>query len=249
MTSFLLALQFLTVLPLKVKQFSGKKMAWALIYFPVVGLLLGGILVCLNISLSALGVFSITTNIILVVGLIILSGGMHLDGLADTTDAFLSGKEKKEMLEIMRDSHIGVMGVLSLLSIILLKIGLLSSFVTAVKPAVLILICILSRWSAVLGMYLFPYARQEGKAKPFIAGMSLRIFLTSTLITFIFAFVVMGIEGLIALLAASIFTYLFGRFAGKKINGITGDTLGAAMELTEVVVLLTLSITQGVIYG
>ncbi|MEI6832071.1 MAG: adenosylcobinamide-GDP ribazoletransferase [Candidatus Omnitrophota bacterium] len=249
MISFLLAMQFLTVLPLKVKQFNEKKIAWALVYFPVVGLFLGLILLGLNILLSILGISPEVVNIILVIVLIILTGGMHLDGLADTADAFLSGKTRKEMLEIMRDSHIGVMGVLALISTILLKVGLLSSVNFAAKPAALMLMCILSRWSAVLGMYFFSYARQEGKAKLFIEGISLKIFITSAIITIICAFVVMGLEGLIVLLIISIFTYMAGKFVSKKIGGITGDTLGATIELTEVVILLTVCIAQGLIYG
>lgn len=249
MISFLLAMQFLTVLPLKVKQFSEKKIAWALAYFPVVGLLLGLMLVGLNSLLSILGIPLVVVNIVLVIALIIFTGGMHLDGLADTADAFLSGKAKKEMLEIMRDSHIGVMGVLALISIILLKVGLLSSVNVAAKPAALMLMCILSRWSVVLIMYLFPYARQEGKAKLFIQGMNLKIFILSTITVIICSFLIWYIQGLIALLIVTLCAYAIGKFVSRKIGGVTGDTLGATIEVMEIATLLTVCIAQGLIYG
>lgn len=144
---------------------------------------------------------------------------MHLDGLADTADAFLSGKAKKEMLEIMRDSHVGVMGVLALISIILLKIGLLSSVYVAVKPVALILMCILSRWSVVLIMYLFPYARQEGKARLFIQGMNSKIFILSTIVVVICSFLIWYIQGLIALSLAALCAYAIGKFVSRKSAG------------------------------
>lgn len=249
MNSFLLAIQFLTILPLWTKKFSQAKLAGALIYFPVVGLFLGVVLAGLNVCLSALGIFSLAVNIILVIVLVVLTRGIHLDGLADTADAFLSAKGKKEMLEIMRDPHIGVMGVLSLISIMLLKIGLLSSVGTAVKPGVLMLMCILGRWSAVLSIYLFPYARQEGKAKLFIEGMTLKIFIISSIMVIICAYTALNIAGLVVLLIISGCTYIIGRLICKKIDGVTGDTLGAVIELSEVITLLIVCIGQGAING
>ncbi|MDD5465124.1 MAG: adenosylcobinamide-GDP ribazoletransferase [Candidatus Omnitrophica bacterium] len=249
MSSFLLAIQFLTILPLGEKKFSPEKLAWALIYFPIVGLFLGAILAGLNICLSSLGISALAVNIILVIALVILTRGIHLDGLADTTDAFLSGKGKEETLEIMRDPHIGVMGALSLISILILKIGLLSSVSAAVKPAALMLMCISGRWSAVLSIYLFPYARQEGKAKVFIEGMSLKIFIISAIIVIICAAIVLNIAGLVVLLIVSGCAYIIGRFICSKIEGVTGDTLGAVIELTEVITLLIICIGQGVVNG
>ena len=249
MSSFLLAVQFLTVLPLKVKQFNEKRIAWALVFFPVVGLLLGLILIGLNTLFSGLGILPAVVNIILVITLIILTGGLHMDGLSDTADAFLSGKSKEEMLEIMRDPHIGVMGVLSLISSILLKIGLLSSISAITKPAALILMCILSRWAVVIVMYLFPYARQEGKAKLFIQGLNLKILIVSLIVVLVFSFSIWGLKGWLVLLIISGCAYLINKAIAGKIGGVTGDTLGATIEIMEIVVLLTVCITQGFRYG
>ncbi|MHB8155439.1 MAG: adenosylcobinamide-GDP ribazoletransferase [Candidatus Omnitrophota bacterium] len=249
MTSFLLALQFLTTLPLMIGKFSEKKMAWALVYFPMVGLFLGLMLIGLNTLLSILGFHLGVINIILVIVLIIFTGGLHLDGLADTTDAFLSGQGKEKMLQIMRDSHIGVMGVLALISIILLKVGLLSSVNVAARPAALMLMCVLSRWSVVLIMYLFPYARQEGKARLFIQGLNLKIFIVSLAVVLLFSFAIWGLKGLLALVVISGCVYAINKIIVRKIGGVTGDTLGATIEVMEIAVLFIVCIMQGVIYG
>ncbi|MFA5403215.1 MAG: adenosylcobinamide-GDP ribazoletransferase, partial [Candidatus Omnitrophota bacterium] len=112
MNSFLLALQFLTVIPLKIKGVTEEKLARATLYFPLVGLLIGLVLFQINLGLFILNFPSFTISIILIVFLAGLTGGLHLDGLSDSADAFLSGRSKEEMLNIMRDPHSGVMGVL-----------------------------------------------------------------------------------------------------------------------------------------
>ncbi|MFA5149841.1 MAG: adenosylcobinamide-GDP ribazoletransferase [Candidatus Omnitrophota bacterium] len=242
MNSFLLALQFLTVIPLKIKGVTEEKLARATLYFPLVGLLIGLVLFQINLGLFILNFPSFTISIILIVFLAGLTGGLHLDGLSDSADAFLSGRSKEEMLNIMRDPHSGVMGVLSIICIILLKIGLLYSVPAPAKATALLLMCVLSRWSAVLAMFAFPYARQEGKAGVFIRGMTLKIFLISLISAFIFAFIIWQLKGLIVLVIVSGCAYLAARFTNRRIGGITGDTLGATIELTEIVTLLTFCI-------
>ncbi len=247
MIHFLLALQFLTVIPVKIKDVTKKQIAGSMVYFPAVGLLLGIILAGTGKLLYILGFEYLFINVILVILLIFLTGGIHLDGLADTADAFLSRKNKEGMLEIMRDSHIGVMGVLSLISIILLKISFLSSISTLSKIVSLILMCALSRWSLVLAIFLFPYARQEGKARVFIEGINLKIFSFATVITLVIAVATWGLKGLFVLLLVAICAYLAGKFIKRKINGITGDTLGALCELNELIVLFSIFILQNFI--
>jgi adenosylcobinamide-GDP ribazoletransferase len=146
------------------------------------------------------------------------------------------------MLEIMRDSRTGVMGVLSLIGVILLKVALLFSISLSLKPIVLMLMCSLSRWSAVATVFFFPYARQEGKAGVFIKGMNLRIFILSLIVAVVSAAVVWQIKGLVILLIVTGFSYMMGKFSTKKIGGITGDTLGAGVEITEIIILLLIFI-------
>lgn len=240
MISFLLALQFLTVIPLRVRIVNSRKIADSLIYFPVVGLLIGLILSGLNNLLLISSFNELSTNIILVVVLAAITGNIHLDGLSDTFDALMSGKPRDEALKIMRDPHIGVMGVVSIACVLLLKIAFLSSMDPLIKPAVLIFMGILSRWSLVLAIFLFPYARAEGKAADFFAGKSFKIFLLSILTVFLFLFMqpATKIINFTVLVSIVIFTLVFGYSMKRKFGGLTGDILGALCELNELVVLL-----------
>ena len=242
MNCFLLALQFLTSIPIKINHIHKKDIGMSLIYFPIIGLILGFLLIAINSLLLAIGIPNLAINIMLVIALILLTAGLHLDGLSDTIDAFLSGKDKNSMLLIMRDPHIGVMGALSMLCIVLLKIGLLYSLLDFKKSIALLLMCILSRWSSVLMIFLFPYAREIGKAKVFKEEINLSIFTISTLIALILVFIIWGTYGLVLLLVTGSFSYLIGKISVRKISGITGDILGATIEFTEIVILLTICI-------
>lgn len=240
MKSLLSALQFLTIIPVRLNSINNKHISASLLYFPLIGLFLGLVLTGINNLLCIFGFPKLSVDIILVVLLVVLTGGIHLDGLADCGDAFLSRKGREDMLKIMRDSHIGVMGALSIISIILLKISFLYSINMSVKPIALILMCVLSRWSLVMAIFLFPYARLEGKAKVFTQGVNGKIFTVATIITLVCAGAVWGARGLLILLIIAGCTYLIGKFITRKIAGITGDTLGALDEIVEVITLLSI---------
>jgi len=244
MKAFLLALQFLTVIPLKFKQVDGKRIARSMVYFPAVGLLVGLLLAGINRALLFLGFNGFSVNVVLVVALIVLTGGMHLDGLADAADAFLSGKDKQEMLRIMRDSRIGVMGVLSLVSAILLKIALLLALSVKVRAAALLLMCLISRWGMVALLFLFPYARNEGKAKAYSEGSTPWIFLGATFITLVCAGIIWQWKAAVPLAAVTLLCCFFGRYAHRKVGGITGDVAGAQNELAEIMVLFAIVVME-----
>lgn len=178
--------------------------------------------------------------IVLTISLIALSGGIHLDGLSDTLDAILSRKNRIEMLAVMRDPHIGVMGVLGIISAVLLKIALLFSLQGQQSlTAALILICVISRWGMVESINLFPYARAEGKAKAYFSGVNAKIFIASTIIALACAIILAKINGLIIMVIAAAAVYLAAKFLRRKIGGLTGDTLGALNEFAEMIVLGT----------
>lgn len=238
MSNFLLAIRFLTSVPLKTEEtIDEERLSGAVIYFPLVGLLLGLILAGLNLMFTFFAFNPLLINAIVVITLISLTGALHLDGLADTFDSLCSGKDKETMLKIMRDPHIGAMGVLSLISVILLKITILSSLDLNAKNIALIFMCVLSRWSLILPVYLFSYARKEGKAKGFFGNLSFGELLFSTLAALLFACLIWNWKGLLVFTLVFVFTYFFNRYVNKRIGGATGDTLGASLELNEVLIL------------
>ena len=244
MSAFLLAVQFLSVFPLKIKNVTDKKLCLSLIYFPAAGLLLGIVLAGINYGLGILEMNQLSRVIILTVCLIALTGGLHLDGLSDTLDAILSHKNKDEMLAIMRDSNCGVMGVLGVLSAILLKIALLFSLPDRLIPFALMLMCVVSRWGMVWSIFLFPYARSQGKAAAYFSGINVKIFTLATVIALACAIFFAQFNGLIIIVICALIVYLFARSIYKKIGGMTGDTLGALNELAEITILFTIFILE-----
>ena len=243
MFNWISALQFLTIIHIRKTEFDEEKLSNSVIYFPLIGMILGLILVIANIVLSP--VFpDIVTSTILVGLLAILTGGLHLDGLADTFDAIGtlgSGKNKEEMLKIMRDSSSGSFGVISLILIIVTKIAMLASFDS--RNQVLLAMLVLGRWSMVLPMFLFKYAHaKEGKAKIFIEEMKLRKFILATLFTLIIIFLVLKLKGINLFLVTGFISLIISKFFSNKIGGITGDTLGAINEISEVFTLIILYI-------
>ncbi len=247
MTGFLLALQFLTIAPVKISgTVESSRFGGSVAYFPVVGFFLGCLLICADGLLSAFFLNQLLVNVVLVILLMILTGGLHIDGLADTFDALLSGKKREEMLEIMRDSRIGAMGVVAIVSVVLLKLALLSSLGSDGKGPSLILMCVLGRYSFAWNLKFFPYAREEGKAKIFFEGMNNKIFFMATLISLIFSVAFGGARGAVIFLMTAAFVVVAGRFIAGKIGGMTGDTLGAVGELTEVFTLFAILILSRV---
>jgi len=246
MKKLILAWQFLTIIPLGRKNCEEKYFSGSLVYFPVIGLFIAAILSAGLFLLQSLGFHNLSLSVFLVILLAIITGGIHLDGLADTTDGLSSGKDKDETLAIMRDPHIGAMGVLAIVCALLLKAGLFYSLAGLLKIKGLFLMCLISRWAMVMLIYLFPYARKEGKAMIFSAGVNLKIFLLTTVITGISASLIWRIKGSIVWVIAAGCAFLFGKLTVRKLGGITGDVLGAANEIIEVVCLFLMCVFMGI---
>ncbi|MFH1379525.1 MAG: adenosylcobinamide-GDP ribazoletransferase [bacterium] len=240
---FFEAVQFLTVCSItNTKKYNIKNIKTGLIFFPVVGLLLGLILAGINQLLRFYVDQRLFTAAIVVFALVILTRGIHLDGLADTFDGIIGGWDTKSRLNIMRDPHIGVWGILSLLGVILFKIIALSTLPETQLNISIILSCIISRFVLIFVMKTFPYARTKGKAKVFYDGIKPRVFYTTLIISLALSFLIGSFKGIMLLASSMIFAYIAGKYISKKIGGVTGDTLGAISELTEVLVLMMITI-------
>ncbi|MDD5439774.1 MAG: adenosylcobinamide-GDP ribazoletransferase [Candidatus Omnitrophica bacterium] len=242
--SFIAALRFLTIVPLSRFRTDEKDLARSTVYFPLVGLFLGLALFGAYTIFVFLRFDHVLIGILLALALTVLTGGLHLDGLADTCDAFGSGKSKDEMLRIMRDPHIGAMGAIGLIADLALKASLLSMIGRADKCGALIAMCVISRWNLASSLCLFPYARPDGKAKIFKNGTGKKMLFPATLMALLCIGIVRPVENLCAFGIAAGAVYLINKASTRKIGGITGDTLGLANELAEIVTLGTLYIME-----
>lgn len=236
MKRFLIALQFLTILPVKIKsEIKEIDFGKALLYFPIVGLLIGFLLAGAAFFLGfATDLFKGACVLILS---IIITGGIHLDGFADTCDGFYGAKTKEEILKIMRDSRIGAMGVIGIVSLLLLKFTLIISIPRGFLLKSLIMMAVFGRWSQLLSCYTSKYAREEGKAKYFIEYANRKDFIIGSFITFVLFLLIAKQTGMWIFILALLSTLLFIQYVKRKIGGMTGDTIGAINEVEEVAIL------------
>jgi len=238
MRAFLFSLQFLTVIPLKLaRPPEVRDYAKAVFFFPVVGLLLAGMLISANLVLTIVYP-PLLASLFLVILLTVLTGGLHLDGLADTFDALNSGKEQEAMLAVMRDSSTGVMGVLSIVSVFMTKVFLLTFIPRNIKSFAIAGMLVTSRWSMTVVLRFFKYARQQGKAREFVQNMSTPVLIAASCFAAIVSAASFGIRGIALLVVSGVVAFGFAHFAATKIGGITGDVLGAVNEISECVYLI-----------
>jgi len=243
MKNFLRALSFLTILPVgQIRLSEEKELARSMAFFPLVGLVVGLLLTAGYYLFSLFLPESITLWLIL--GLLaLLTRGLHLDGFADTLDGLATGGSKERILEVMRDSRIGAFGVISLILLIGGKYLALHQISDSSVPYSLILMTVMGRHSMVLVCCRSAYARpNEGLAKPFTDNLGYRETAWSLLSAFGIALLVMGVKGILLLFGISLFSLAYRFFFIKKLGGVTGDVLGGANELTELLCLILLVI-------
>lgn len=237
MRAFLAALGFLTVLPVTS---DGKELGRSVAWFPVVGLLIGGLVAGLDYLLGH--VFPpLTTSVLTVIALIAISGGLHLDGLADTADGFLSSRPRERVLEIMKDSRIGTMGTLAIVSVIALKIAALSSISLGMRFGTILLMPVAGRGAIVMTMAVIPYARPEGGLGSAFSGSHRIGPLISLVILFTASWLAMGWTGTILAMLVLGTAMFVANWSFRKIGGYTGDVLGAVCEIAEIAPALAVS--------
>lgn len=236
-TTFPLALTFLTKAPWPWKgEATADDLARAMFWFPWVGGLLGLIFLGAWQGFSSL-LPPPAAAALLVCLTVAITGGLHLDGLADTIDGLGGGKTPEERRRIMKDSRVGAFGVMSLVLVLLVKFALFLAAGQKGLRAEFILFPVISRWGMVYLAYLSPSARPEGGLGRAMATVSRRVAVAATLSTLVLAVLIFGLKGLVILLGAEVVVYLLSWFYKQKFEGITGDVLGATNEILEVLVL------------
>jgi len=232
------ALAFLTLLPSpRYDDFKGDELGRAMGAFPLIGLLLGGILFGIDLLLVPRLPAGLV-NIILIATLVLLTGGIHLDGLMDTADGFGGGNNRARVLEIMRDSRTGSFGVLAVILLLMVKWEALNSLSPSIKGPALLLMPVLARWGQVMLAYISPSARVDGFGRHVIKGLGIPSLATAFSSALVIAVLLAGWPGLALIVLASVFSFLWSRLFVIRIGGITGDVIGALSELLEVIILL-----------
>ena len=240
----LAALRFLTVFPLPGGKDDARYLAESVPYFPVVGLLLGTVGAGCAWLIGRL--FPAPVGAVLLTGLLAgFSGGLHLDGLADTADGFLSSRPQEQILVIMRDSRIGAMGVVALVLLLMLKAGALAALHPVDLVPALLLMPLAGRCAIVILMALLPYARSEGGlAGVFYRQHSRKAAFWAAACFILACLLVLGWQRTLVLSMVNLLLLTgFARLCRGVIGGATGDTLGAGCELCELGVALGLTVS------
>lgn len=243
MRSFLIALTFLTRIPLpNPSDVTQEEFTQSQHYYPVIGLILGGILWGASFLLLQIYPPLITGALLLVLQLI-LTGGIHLDGFMDSMDGVLSARTPEKMLEIMKDSRVGAFGAISAIALLLLKFTLFTEFLTLGNSTALLFILFmpfLSRWIFLIGVYFFPYARSSGLGKGFheTSRQTKGYFYAQGFFLFLLTFGFLDWAGIIGFLVATLFILFFTYKSSHLLGGLTGDLYGASIEFAELFFLL-----------
>ncbi|MGD0780697.1 MAG: adenosylcobinamide-GDP ribazoletransferase [Dehalococcoidales bacterium] len=239
--SFLAAFQFLTSIPISLKrELNSKQLGNAIICFPLVGLVIGGILAGVNWLLNCILPASVV-NVLLIVALVILTGAMHLDGLSDTCDGIAGHKTIEERWKVMHDSRVGAFGVVGVVLILLVQYICLNNVPSDKMTAVLLFMPVISRWAMVYAIFAYPYARPSGLGKAYKEATDWRHFIIATIITLGIAgglLPLFYVTGFLLVGGILIITTAFAFYLRYKFAGLTGDTYGAINEVAEVTALL-----------
>ncbi len=236
MTEFWLALSFLTTIPAPAIPFVEGGLGRSAKWFPLVGLIIGSILTGSHWLLGLVLPGSVTA--VLIVALWAwLTGGLHLDGLADCGDGLLAAANRERRLEILQDSRIGAFGAILLVLFLMAKV---TAVATLSAPAVgLILAPTLARWFLLIAARQ-PSARPGGMGDSFAASLTPKTFAFAVILPVLLV-VVGGWRGgqtVLAVLLALIVTFAILGMARSRLGGVTGDVFGLVVEMTELAVLL-----------
>ena len=241
------AVQFLTIVPPLVRRpFTDAEMGRAVGWFPLVGLLIGGLLVGVDFGTRRLWPAGVSAALVLAAW-IVVTGGLHLDGLMDSCDGLLGGRTVEDRLRILRDPRVGSFAMIGGVLVMLTKWSVLAGMIDPVeRMAAIVLTPALGRLAVALALVRFPYARPEGAGR----AMKDHVRLGDGLLAAFTAVCVIGgvaiwsqdlVGGVIAMLLAELVALVVGKFAQGRIGGVTGDVYGAVCEVAECTVLLVLS--------
>ncbi len=240
---FVFAWHFLTAIPISRRHHTPTphELATSMAWYSTVGLLIGGLIALADVGLRA-WVAAEVDNVLLIVLLVLLTRGLHQDGLADTVDGLAGGRTVEDRLRIMRDPRVGAFGATALFLSLLLRYAGLLALPAAVRLPVLLCMPALGRWAMVSLAWASPSARRDGGlAASFLTHLSWHHVLVSSLVLAVALTTALGGSVAVATMGlAMLLLVLIRQRCLTLLGGVTGDVLGATNELVEILFLLSI---------
>ena len=244
----LAAIRFLTNIPIpwKKEDWAGEKAlkayAGSTVFYPLVGLLIGLILAG-SYWLFNLFMPPLITAPLVVMMMVLISGGIHLDGLADTFDGVAAAhKSKGRGKEVMRQPDIGAIGVIALVLLLLMKVTAVASIDEHIIYTALIITPVLGRWAMIYAIYFYPYARAKGMGGEIKKVLCRKCFITTTLAMLVICLLVIGWIGFTLIAATVLLVVVLSVYLKGKFGGLTGDNYGTICEFSEALILIMMAI-------
>ena len=236
MKSFFIALQFLSRIHVVTQTvWTEADFGRSVIFFPLVGTVIGAVL-CLAYAGISLWFSQPYMAVLLVLCWLLVTGGLHADGLMDTADGLFSGRSRERMLEILKDSCVGSNGVVAFVSCTALKICFLANLPQQAVCAVLLAVPTAARFGVLIGIFQFPYVRQQGLGQAFVQYAPRRALVKA----FLCALPPLAVAGwgyFLLLGAVMLISLGLNTYIARRLGGVTGDTYGAVIELSEMLLL------------
>lgn len=245
MRFIIIALQFLTIVPLPFSvRCEERDLGRSMAFFPLVGLFLGALLTAMN-HLLLVALPRGVVDLLLVAILAVLTGVLHLDGLADVCDGLAARGGRERFLAVMKDSRTGAAGAVGLVLLLTLKYQALLHVPLELKQQALFCFPLMARFSQVQMTVGAVKARSDGLGTTFIAGAGWLQFTIATATTLAATVLLIGIQGLWLFAAAYLATWGIKAWFHRRLGGVSGDMIGFASELNEVLCLLMLLALSG----
>lgn len=239
LATFFAACTFLTRLPLSGSaHVDTETLARSSVWFPVVGAVVGGFGALTLIAAEKVWP-PFVAAVLSLLATVLLTGAFHEDALADAADGFGGGWTRERILEIMKDSRIGSYGTVALVLVLSARVGCLAAMAPMDGARALVGAHVLARWSSLPLIRWLPYARADGAGKPFVGAVTGPRLFAGTLLAALLVTLALGWRALPAGLAAAAVTAIAARYFRARLDGITGDCLGATNQLVELVTYLT----------
>ncbi|MFH0941682.1 MAG: adenosylcobinamide-GDP ribazoletransferase [Chloroflexota bacterium] len=239
---FLVALKYLTTIPLPLRRQSGfEEMGGSSLFFPLVGLLIGLFLASLSWLLKLL-LPAALVNVLVVSALVAITGARHLDGLAHTADGLVGHATREARLEITGDKRTGSFGIIAVAALLLLKYIALDSLPQGLWLATLIYMPVLGRWAMVYAIFSFQSARPSGLDGDFKRGTRWYGLLVATLTALAVTFALARLPGLVVMLGVLVAVTILALYLRGRFGGLTVAAYGATGEFAEAVTLVMVSL-------